>query len=169
MNEKERRIHDQGLVGLLRQLHDELDAAVAEAYSWPTDLPEAEILERLVQLNAQRVTEEAAGQVRWLRPEYQAPYAAQVGTQGKLIADEELPDVVVVSAVKRNWPDKLPEQAAALRDLLAALEQPADINALAAAFEGKSSPKRKTDIQRLLETMAALGQAEETGSGRWKR
>ncbi|MCB9296452.1 MAG: hypothetical protein H6559_25545 [Lewinellaceae bacterium] len=29
LSEKERRIHEQGLVGILRQLHDELDAAVA--------------------------------------------------------------------------------------------------------------------------------------------
>jgi hypothetical protein len=29
---KERKTHEQGLVGILRQLHDELDAAVAEAY-----------------------------------------------------------------------------------------------------------------------------------------
>jgi hypothetical protein len=31
---KQRAIHEQGLVTVLRQLHDELDAAVAEAYGW---------------------------------------------------------------------------------------------------------------------------------------
>jgi hypothetical protein len=31
---KEKQIHDQGLVTLLRQIHDELDAAVLEAYGW---------------------------------------------------------------------------------------------------------------------------------------
>ena len=29
----ERTIHEQGLVGFLRELHDELDAAVADAYA----------------------------------------------------------------------------------------------------------------------------------------
>lgn len=169
LNEKERRIHEQGLIGLLRQLHDELDAAVAEAYGWPADLPEAEILERLVQLNAQRAAEEAAGHIRWLRPEYQAPTAGQPGVQGKLIDDEEAPAAVAGPAVKRPWPDTLPAQAAALRDLLATHDQPVELGVLAAAFEGKVTPKRKSDMQRLLETMAALGQAEMVGEGWWKR
>ncbi|MCB1953906.1 MAG: class I SAM-dependent DNA methyltransferase, partial [Rhodocyclaceae bacterium] len=47
LTEKECRIHEQGLVGILRQLHDELDTAVAEAYGWPANLEEGEILERL--------------------------------------------------------------------------------------------------------------------------
>jgi hypothetical protein len=169
LNEKERRIHEQGLIGLLRQLHDELDAAVAEAYGWPADLPEAEILERLVQLNAQRAAEEAAGQVRWLRPEYQAPNEVQQGVQGKLLEDEEETVAVSAAVAKQAWPDTLPAQAAALRDLLASLDQSVELSTLAAAFEGKVTPKRKTDIQRLLETMAALGQAEMTGAGLWKR
>ena len=48
-------------------------------------------------------------------------------------------------------------QAAALRELLTAFDQPAEVSQLAAAFEGKVSPKRRADIQRLLETMAAVG------------
>ena len=31
---KEKQVHDQGLVTVLRQIHDELDAAVLEAYGW---------------------------------------------------------------------------------------------------------------------------------------
>ncbi|MBK7219372.1 MAG: hypothetical protein IPH95_20505, partial [Candidatus Promineofilum sp.] len=34
LNEAERRVHEQGLVAILRQLHDELDAAVLGAYGW---------------------------------------------------------------------------------------------------------------------------------------
>ncbi len=34
LNAKEKQIHDQGLVTLLRQIHDELDKAVLEAYGW---------------------------------------------------------------------------------------------------------------------------------------
>src|SRR6185437_16090666 len=34
LTEKERIIHEHGLVSVLRQLHDELDAAVLEAYGW---------------------------------------------------------------------------------------------------------------------------------------
>lgn len=169
LNEKERRIHEQGLIGLLRQLHDELDAAVAEAYGWPADLPEADILERLVHLNAQRAAEEAAGQVRWLRPEYQAPNEVQQGVQGKLLEDDDETVAVSAAVAKLAWPDALPAQAAALRDVLASLDQAVELHTLAAAFQGKVTPKRKADIQRLLETMAALGQAERTGAGLWKR
>jgi hypothetical protein len=70
---KEQTIHQQGLVSVLRQIHDELDAAVADAYGWPTDLTDEQILERLVALNHQRADEERRGIIRWLRPEFQNP------------------------------------------------------------------------------------------------
>jgi hypothetical protein len=72
-------------VSVLQSLHDELDAAVLAAYGWSDLGPvpwgheaaraawtEA-LLERLVALNAKRAAEEAAGTVRWLRPEFQDP------------------------------------------------------------------------------------------------
>jgi len=34
LNAKEQTIHEQGLVSVLRQIHEELDAAVADAYGW---------------------------------------------------------------------------------------------------------------------------------------
>jgi type II restriction/modification system DNA methylase subunit YeeA len=87
LNEQEKRIHDAGLVSVLRQLHDDLDAAVFAAYGWPTSLTDAEILERLVALNAERAKEEASRLVRWLRPEYQNPGGAQ-GRQAALAVEE---------------------------------------------------------------------------------
>lgn len=73
LTEKEQALDARGLVSLLLDLHQKLDAAVAEAYGWPVDLPEAAILDRLVALNHARAAEEAQGHIRWLRPEYQAP------------------------------------------------------------------------------------------------
>ncbi len=69
-------------MSVLKQLHDDLDAAVFEAYGWsdllasapsapPRETLSATILTRLVALNAARAAEEAAGTIRWLRPEYQ--------------------------------------------------------------------------------------------------
>src|SRR5690606_30303818 len=84
---KERAIHDHGLVAVLKQIHDELDAAVAEAYGWPADLPDGEILQRLVDLNARRAAEEAAGVIRWLRPDYQQPRAGIEPVQPALVEE----------------------------------------------------------------------------------
>ena len=51
---KERQIHELGLVTVLRELHDELDRAVLDAYGWPHDLDGQGLLQRLVDLNAAR-------------------------------------------------------------------------------------------------------------------
>ena len=58
---------------IIDELHHQLDAAVAAAYGWPADLAPAEIVSRLVALNAARAAEEATGNIRWLRPAYQNP------------------------------------------------------------------------------------------------
>ncbi len=73
LSDKERCIFDDGLVLILKERHERLDAAVADAYGWPVDLPEEEVLARLVALNRERAKEEARGLVRWLRPDYQIP------------------------------------------------------------------------------------------------
>jgi hypothetical protein len=44
---KERDVAERGCVSLIRQYHEEIDAAVAEAYGWPANLSDDEVLERL--------------------------------------------------------------------------------------------------------------------------
>lgn len=56
---------------IVHRLHEQIDHAVAGAYGWPADLAPAEIVARLVALNAERTAEEEAGTVRWLRTAYQ--------------------------------------------------------------------------------------------------
>jgi hypothetical protein len=75
LNAKEKTIHTHGLVGVLRELHDELDAAVRAAYGLSAQASTEDTLAHLVALNAQRAAEEAAGRVRWLRPAFQNPAA----------------------------------------------------------------------------------------------
>jgi hypothetical protein len=58
LTDKEKLIHDKGLISTLKSFHDDLDAAVSAAYGWPDTLTDAEILERLVALNAERTAEE---------------------------------------------------------------------------------------------------------------
>ena len=99
---KERALHDAALVSTLKQLHDELDAAVAAAYGWLWPLDDDAILERVVALNAARAAEEAAGTIRWLRPEYQIP--RQKG-EGRLQKDQPqlgLTDAPATKATSRK-------------------------------------------------------------------
>ena len=58
---------------IVHRLHEQIDEAVADAYGWPCDLAPADIVARIVALNAERNAEEEAGKIRWLRPDYQGP------------------------------------------------------------------------------------------------
>ncbi|AML53781.1 class I SAM-dependent DNA methyltransferase [Falsihalocynthiibacter arcticus] len=155
---KNKEIYDQGLIGILRDLHDQIDTAVAEAYGWPADLLDEEILMRLVALNKERAEEEAKGQIRWLRPEYQNP-SGQVAAKGKTSAMDLGPTVKIE---KSPWPKTMPEQIAAVR---AALEEAGE--ASPEEIARKFLRARTTAVQPLLESLAALGQAELTDDGRY--
>jgi hypothetical protein len=164
LDEKEREIHQDGLVGILREIHDDLDAAVARAYGWPADLPEADILQRLVDLNAERAAEEARGLVRWLRPEYQAPNEVATAVQSKMDLGDA-PTVVITE--KHKWPATLPERATALRELLSVADGDLSLASVATAFNPKLDKKKLAEAESLLDTLVALGQAER-GSEGWQ-
>ena len=123
----ERGIHDRGLIGVLRRLHDDLDRAVLTAYGWPSDLGDDDLLSHLVALNRERAEEEWRGKIRWLRPEFQA------GTAAAPVQRE-----LVVGAAKQvgpqSWPKELPEQFKAVRAALAAQGAPARAEQVAAQF-----------------------------------
>lgn len=76
------RLHVLAACGVLRELHDALDTLVARAYGWEWPLADDGVLDRLVRLHDERIVEEAAGQVRWLRPDYQIPRFAEPGALG---------------------------------------------------------------------------------------
>jgi hypothetical protein len=158
---KERTIHEQGLVAVLRLLHDELDAAVAAAYGWPASLPDEEILQRLVDLNARRAAEEASGLIRWLRPGYQRGRAGLAPVQGALVEEEAEGSVASAVAAPLPWPTSMPEQARAVRGLL---QQAAAAPLTPAEVAARFAQADKARVVELLETLASLGQAgEEAG------
>ena len=159
----EKVIHEQGLVSVLRQLHDELDAAVFDAYGWPPALTDEEILERLVALNAERAAEEAQGLIRWLRPEYQAPGDYGPRTTQHVLIQEDAPiyETSLAARLPLPWPTRMAEQAQAVRAALVALGGPASAAQVAAAFAA-APPER---VAELLETLVMLGQARETADG----
>ncbi|MBK8649514.1 MAG: class I SAM-dependent DNA methyltransferase [Gemmatimonadetes bacterium] len=118
---KERTIHELAACGVLRDLHDELDALVAEAYGWPWPMPREEILERLVALHDERVAEEKRGIIRWLRPEYQIPRFAPDSAPAELSldVDEAAAAPAPHGEPARPWPATAVEQLAAISALVA--------------------------------------------------
>ncbi|WP_439521601.1 class I SAM-dependent DNA methyltransferase [Marivita sp.] len=155
---KDRDIYDQGLIGILKDLHDQIDVAVAEAYGWPVELSDEDILFRLVALNKERAEEEAQGHIRWLRPEYQNPTGAQA-SKGK---QAELDVGLVVKLDKAPWPKTLPDQIAAVREALSEMGE-ATPEQIARRF----MRARTNSVQPLLDSLAALGQAEKVEEGRY--
>jgi len=175
LNDKEKAIHQKGLVSILRELHDDLDRAVFEAYGWsdlaeqlvgkagattpypnkPEDqaTAEEELLKRLVDLNTQRAADEAKGIIHWLRPEYQNPSATpeQVSTQGELNTSDDNIDIANKPTTKQAWPKEMREQVAAVR--LALKNNQQDAEQIASQF--KRIPI--VSVQSVLDALVDLG------------
>lgn len=174
---------------MLRQLHDELDAAVLEAYDWSDLLPllrvahgndapaqsqtrdaaarafEESVLERLVALNAERAAEEARGHVRWLRPEFQNRDAHPVPQQSELetrTAEDGADESASAPAAKskpKAWPKDPIDQVRAVADILAASSIALAPEDVAARFTARGAWKKRIDP--LLRMLVALGRATE--------
>ena len=172
---KEQAIHTQGLVGVLRELHDELDAAVRAAYGLPASATTDDVLAELVRLNARRAAEEAQGQVRWLRPAFQQAPAAPADQPLPGLAPADAPEAVAegtadaaspaAPAHRPPWPAALPAQIRLLADTLAASATPLSPEQLAARFQGKGRWRER--LPTLLDTLAALGRVQPQADGRW--
>ncbi|MBN8946071.1 MAG: class I SAM-dependent DNA methyltransferase [Rhodanobacter sp.] len=182
---KERVIHEQGLVSVLRQLHDEIDAAVLDAYGWGDLLPllrvahgndapadgasrdeakrafDEAILERLVALNTERAAEEARGLVRWLRPAFQHPIAQAAPEQAELAAGQGGDEAAAPAAAAKPlpWPKDAVAQVRAVADALAASPVALDADALATRFTARGPWKKR--LPQLLDMLVALGRARE--------
>lgn len=146
---KEQATHETGLAAVVLSLHQQLDAAVAAAYGWSATLSDAEILTHLVQLNQQRATEEAAGTVRYLRPEYQAP-----GQQAALVLPAAATTAApVATAEAQPWPAELAQQMFAVRSIV----QQAGGEALSSAQVAARFRRTKADkVKPLLDTLAMM-------------
>ncbi len=183
LSDKERKIHDDGLVSVLKQIHDALDAAVLNAYGW-TDLTtggpladrlakadatsetlEQEILSRLVALNHERAKEEAEGKIRWLRPDFQSPKdkSEKPKTARLMPAPEKLSKPVDDKPAKSQepWPEDLPNQFALVKRLLAdhGLTPTSDQAeaTITQSLTGRNTTKRRTQIQSVLATLKSMG------------
>lgn len=165
LNAKEQTIHEQGLVSILLQLHNEVDAAVAAAYGWPAHLTEEEILEKLVALNKERAAEEARGLVRWLRPEYQNPGGVQQAGMAVAVTETATEATTQEAA---EWPKNLAEQAQAIQRILQQYQHPVSASELNSQFKkakGAARTARQQQIESLLETFSTLGLLRKTENG----
>ena len=167
---KEKALHQQGLVGILRELHDELDTAVLAAYGWSDlhlPLDTDTLLQRLVELNAQRAAEEAQGRIRWLRPAFQNPQSAtELPAQVQQVLDVDTDSTAPAAPTKpaqQPWPATLPEQVRAVAQVLAASPAPLTQAHIEAHFKGRGPWKK--GLPTLLQTLEALGRAQATTIG----
>jgi hypothetical protein len=172
------RIKTEGLVLILKELHDKLDALVFEAYGWPATLTEEDILARLVALNKERAAEERAGTIRWLRPDYQIPRfgsdaerarleeerrkardeAKAAARQGTLDIEDDLQEM------KPKFPtgNELAETAAVMQ-VLGNAEAPLPVAAICSTFsQGRQIEKR---VQATVLALARLGHLASTDGG----
>lgn len=190
LDDDDRRIKDQGLVLMLKEYHDRLDAAVARAYGWPADLTDEQILERLVTLNAERAEEEKNGKVRWLRPDYQIPRfgseaekarwqreqtgerpAADVGirpSQGVLALPDDLDEMMPRGedeAAKPKFPtnDEMAETAAVMAALVGSAK-PLTPTEVSRCFKGGKQNERR--VKLVIDALARLGHVGSPDGGK---
>lgn len=167
LNTAEKVIHDHGLVSVLKKIHDDLDAAVFDAYGWPHDLTDEQILEKLVKLNTERSEEERKGLIRWLRPEFQNPIGQKAATQTEMVDSEESEEDTAATTAAKAWPKKLPEQIAAVRDLLLGQASAWTAKQVAKQFKGT----KLKELELVLESLTALGLLvafQPNGEVQWK-
>ena len=184
MSGKEQDIHRAGLVSVLKEIHDDIDRAVLEAYGW-ADLvaalvgrpggtapslhkapqqeeAEEELLSRLVALNRERAEEEQQGVVRWLRPDYQVPKLGhklkEPDSAEQIEADLTLPEP---GDGKPAWPRDELDRIRIVRDILGRTAAPLTPHNLSAAFRGRNAASRRKGVERVLETLVAAGVARQ--------
>ncbi len=165
LDAKERRIFDDGLILIQKELHEKLDAAVAEAYGWPADLAEEEVLARLVALNRERAKEEKRGLVRWLRPDYQIPrFGSEKEKAEQLEAD--LGEAVLAEAGPRpSFPSDERDQTPAVLHQLMNAEEPLEATAIAGRF--KQGQKVRKSVEAVLASLHRMGLVSTTDSRRF--
>jgi hypothetical protein len=160
LDKVEEAIKTNGLVLVVMELHDEIDRLVAEAYDWPTDLTDEQIVARLVALNAERINEEKRGVIRWIRPDYQRQHAGLVETQGVPEAEAQIEaslDFAVAKTQKPSFPASDLERTAAVFAALLGADRPLDAANLAKLF--RQGARAEPAIARVLASLARLGHA----------
>lgn len=155
-------IRDRGLVLILNEHHEAIDAAVAAAYGLQANTNDETILAMLVALNRSRAREEERGTVRWLRPDYQRPRFGREMTIGEQIAAAELLSLPARDNSRPIFPTSPVERVAAVLAVLAASSAPLDADAIARRFS--QGLKVRPAVRGILVSLARVGEVS-TGDG----
>lgn len=165
LTDKDQDYNNRALVSTLKQIHDELDAAVFDAYGWSKDITDEEILANLVKLNAERAEEERNGLIRWLRPEYQAPKET---TTQKVIQDIKIPETETIAPVEQQkWAKNFKEQLAAIRDLLRTQGGEWTEKQISAQFKGRKKTGAVANCLEILQGLGLIISHTESDVTRW--
>lgn len=153
----EERTKDEGLILILKELHERIDWLVFQAYGWPENLSDEEILVRLVMLNKTRAVEEKRGDVRWLRSSYQVPRFGRA--TDKQAATEEGAQVtatlhVLETKQKPSFPTDSIGQTAAVMTALTEATGPTDAAAIASTF--KQGKRIEAKVQAVLDALSRM-------------
>ena len=153
----------RGRIDILIELHTRIDAVVSAAYGWPHDLADAEIVARLVALNATRTAEESAGRVRWLRPAYQV---ARAGIAMLPVATTDAVQIEAGLEGRRARKPAFPRDAIGqTAAVLAALRGGGALSAEAIARAHAQGRKVERRIQTTLEALERLGHVSRRDGG----
>ena len=163
LDDGDREVFDAALVLVVRDLHGRLDAAVADAYGWPPDLADDEIVARLVALNAQRAAEEAKGDVKWLRPDYQASRFGMVADRPTLELVGGGAAAEKATTAKPLFPVDDLAQTAAVLSVLAGSATAIDPTTMARAF--RQGRRCEPKVRSVLAALARTGYVITTDAG----
>lgn len=153
----EQAIHNAAACHRLRELHDELDEAVATAYGWAWPMSDAAILASVVELHTQRVAAEQSGDVAWIRPAYQRTLFGSGVAEGQPLELDAPTEAL--SQEKPAWPTAIVEQIRALQSILE--KQSCSVEDVSAQFSGV----RRDNVARLLDTLAVMGEVHRGPAG----
>lgn len=163
MTDQEKADFDAGSVLILDEIHRDIDRLTLEAYGWPQDESVEQRLARLVALNAERAAEEAKGEVRWLRPDYQKARFARHEVAGPAQMRDLIGDLPEEKVARPAFPADRTGQHLAVLSRLHAAPSPLSPVEIAAAFKGRNVAPR---VESALRALARLGYAQPTPDGR---
>lgn len=163
LDKNSRDTFEKGIVLVLKEMHDELDEAVAKAYGLTASATDEEILAHLVTLNKRRAAEERHGEVRWPRPDYQILLLGTPKDRAALDLAGAATGQDEATTGKPSFPTDEVAQTAAVMAMLS--ESGIPINAPAIASRFKQGKRVEAKVSSTLAAVARMGFIVQSADG----